>query len=163
MLRKVITGGQTGADQAGWRAARRAGLDAGGLMPRGFLTEDGPRPDIAREFSAAEHDSDDPAGRTVANVEAAGATVIFAAPEPGPGTRLTLDTCRRLGRPHRLVTWRPGGPDATPEDIAGWVLGLSVGVLNVAGDRESTAPGIGARVEAFLDDVFGQVGARQRS
>ena len=34
----------------------------------------------------------------------------------------------------------------------------TVGVLNVAGDRESTAPGIGAAVEAFLDGVFRAAG-----
>lgn len=39
----IISGGQTGADQAGWRAARRCGLATGGRMPREFETEDGPR------------------------------------------------------------------------------------------------------------------------
>jgi len=34
----IISGGQTGADQAAWRAARSAGLPTGGVMPLGFLT-----------------------------------------------------------------------------------------------------------------------------
>jgi len=47
MLERVISGGQTGADQAGWRAARASGIPTGGAMPGGFLTEDGARPDFA--------------------------------------------------------------------------------------------------------------------
>ncbi len=39
MLEKVINGGRTGSDQAGWRAARAAGIPTGGAMPLGFLTE----------------------------------------------------------------------------------------------------------------------------
>lgn len=39
MLEWVITGGQTGVDQAGWRAAKAAGFATGGFMPMGFRTE----------------------------------------------------------------------------------------------------------------------------
>jgi hypothetical protein len=38
MLERIISGGQSGVDQAGWRAARALGLAAGGWMPLG-LTE----------------------------------------------------------------------------------------------------------------------------
>ena len=41
MVTMVISGGQTGADQAGWRAAEACGIPTGGWMPRGFLTEEG--------------------------------------------------------------------------------------------------------------------------
>jgi hypothetical protein len=47
MLDRIISGGQTGADQAGWRAARACGVPTGGFMPLGFLTEGGPRPEFA--------------------------------------------------------------------------------------------------------------------
>ena len=47
MIDRVISGGQTGADQAGWRAAKASGIPTGGWMPKGFLTEDGPRPEFA--------------------------------------------------------------------------------------------------------------------
>jgi hypothetical protein len=39
MLAKVISGGQTGADQAGRRAARAAGIPTGGWAPLGWKTE----------------------------------------------------------------------------------------------------------------------------
>ena len=42
MLSKVVSGGQTGADQAGLRAAAKAGIDTGGWACKGWLTEKGP-------------------------------------------------------------------------------------------------------------------------
>jgi hypothetical protein len=35
MLERVISGGQTGADQAGLAAAKRLGVPTGGFMPKG--------------------------------------------------------------------------------------------------------------------------------
>jgi hypothetical protein len=154
MIAKVITGGQTGADQAGWRSARAAGFATGGLMPRGFLTEDGPRPDFAPAFGAEEHHAADPDGRTVANVLAADATLVFATEPCGPGTRLTIATCHAAGRPCQVVRLGAAGLDATPGDVAAWIVGHPVRILNVAGERESTAPGLGAWVEEFLGEVF---------
>jgi hypothetical protein len=42
------------ADQVAWRAARAAGIPTAGAMPKGFKTEDGPRPEFATEFGAHE-------------------------------------------------------------------------------------------------------------
>ena len=47
MIERVISGGQTGADQAGLAVAKRLGIPTGGCMPKGWLTEAGPRPDFA--------------------------------------------------------------------------------------------------------------------
>jgi hypothetical protein len=47
VLDRVVSGGQTGADQAGWRAARASGIATGGWMPEGFLTEAEPQLDFA--------------------------------------------------------------------------------------------------------------------
>jgi hypothetical protein len=71
MLERVISGGQTGADQAAWPAAKAAGIPTGGAMPKGFLTEDGPRPELAELYGAHELEAPDYPARTVANVEGA--------------------------------------------------------------------------------------------
>ena len=47
MLGGVISGGQTGVDQAALRAARALGIPTGGWAPRGRATEDGPAPWLA--------------------------------------------------------------------------------------------------------------------
>lgn len=58
----------------------------------------------------------------------------------------TLRACATLGRPVFVVeAGRTRG-----SELASWI----VRVLNVAGKREFTDPGIGARVEAFLVATF---------
>ena len=45
MIRKIISGGQTGADQAALDAAIKLDIPHGGWIPKGRLTENGPLPD----------------------------------------------------------------------------------------------------------------------
>jgi len=40
----VVSGGQTGVDQAALRAARASGIATGGWAPKGWATEAGPAP-----------------------------------------------------------------------------------------------------------------------
>ena len=101
MLEKIISGGQTGADQAGWRPARTCGLGTGGWMPRGFLTEDGPRPDFAVLYGAREMTIAEYPPRTRRNARDGDATLWFG-DTVTPGARTTLAACRGLGRPCML-------------------------------------------------------------
>lgn len=151
MLGRIVSGGQTGADQAGWRAARRLGLPTGGWMPRGFETENGPRPEFAREYGAQELVGGYKA-RTEANARDSDATVWFGDPTT-PGGVATLRACRALGRPVFLVADGVTLPSALGE----WIVEQYVEVLNVAGNRESSQPGIGARVERFLVVALGRL------
>jgi hypothetical protein len=75
MLDRVISGGQSGADQAGWRAARAAGITTGGSMPKGWLTEDGPRPEFAEIYNAVEMPTADYRARTEQNARESNATL----------------------------------------------------------------------------------------
>ncbi len=151
MALKIVSGGQTGADQAGWRAGRSLGLPTGGWMPRGFETEDGHRPDFARLYGAVEL-----AGgyreRTQANARDSDATVWFGDPT-SPGGKTTLRACKALGRPVFLVA----AGVTRPSDLTTWLVVNRVEVLNVAGNRESTQPGIGVRVERFLIAALGRL------
>lgn len=154
MLERVISGGQTGADQAGWRAARAAGIPTGGMMPKGFLTEDGPRLDFAELYGAREHQSPSYPPRTFANASDGHATVWFGSTD-SLGYLSTTTACMKAGnRPMILVTTRA----IRPADVARELERLGAKVVNVAGNRESKNPGIGARVEWFLAEVFRQLG-----
>jgi Circularly permutated YpsA SLOG family len=53
VIARIITGGQTGADQGGLRAARAAGIATGGFAPKGWATETGAAPWLA-EFGLVE-------------------------------------------------------------------------------------------------------------
>jgi hypothetical protein len=47
-----------------------------------------------------------------------------------------------------------------PSEAAEWIIEKGVRILNVAGNREGEARGIGERVEAFMTRVFHHLGHR---
>lgn len=146
MVQRLISGGQTGADQSIVAVGRRLRMPIGGLMPRGWLTEAGAQPQLGR-LGFTESVSADYRVRTRQNVEQGDATLVFATESDSDGTRLTLDHARRLGRPCLLVD--PFEPTAV-EQVRQWLEATQPTVLNVAGNRESRAPGIGRRAEEVL-------------
>jgi hypothetical protein len=111
VLDLVISGGQTGADQAGWRAAKAAGIPTGGWMPKGFLTEVGARPEFAELYGARDLESPDYPARTRANVAMADGLIWFG-DTTSPGGKLTL----RLARERRIPTWIVGQPSDDRSD-----------------------------------------------
>lgn len=146
MIRKLISGGQTGADISIVEVGARLGIAVGGLVPKGWLTERGPAPEL-EQFGFAESDSTDYRVRTRLNVENSDATLIFATNPDSDGTRLTIDHAQRLGRP--CLVLNPF--EATAEKrVRHWLRDMSPEVLNVAGNRESRSPGIGRRAEQIL-------------
>jgi hypothetical protein len=154
MIEQVLSGGQSGVDQAAWRAARAAGIATGGWMPLGFATEDGPRPEFEREFDARARDSSEYAERTIANVRDADAVLVIAGDHCGAGVRLTIETCRALARPYRVVDPDELASEQSAREAATWIEHIGARRLNVAGDRASALPGIGPRAEAYLAAVF---------
>ena len=148
MLERVISGGQTGVDQSALRAATAAGIPTGGTPPHGWATEDGPAPELD-VFGLVECDEPGYPARTRANVRVADGTLWIGDPS-SPGGRLTIGTARQLGRPLLVVE----AGTTTPADVRAWIVEAGIRILNVAGNRESTEPGIGARAEVFLTRVF---------
>lgn len=149
MIKMVISGGQTGADQAGWRAAQAAGIETGGYMPRGFRTEDGPIPMFADLYGAAEHASLDYPPRTRANAAWADATLWFGK-RRSPGYWCTRKACEEAGRPFLEVC----SATMSHADVAAELTARGCEIINIAGNSESKSPGIGAAVERFLREVF---------
>ncbi|WP_165236147.1 YpsA SLOG family protein [Aquisphaera insulae] len=148
MLRKIVTGGEAGAEQAGWAAARRAGIETGGYMPRGFLTEAGPAPRLGALYGAIEFPFEDPL-RLRGNLRRADGLFWFGDPE-SPEARDTFDACRSLSRPYLVID-----PAFTPSrDAAGWLEAFEVQTLVVAGDRASKTPALAPRVETYLVRVI---------
>ena len=147
MLEKIISGGQTGVDQAALDVALELGIPCGGWCPRGRLSEDGP---IDEKYPLVESSSADPAERTERNVRDSDATLIISRrtkDELTGGTALTHRIAVELGRP--LLLADPTDPQA-PRAINAWIEEKAIAVLNVAGPRESTRPGIYDLAAALL-------------
>lgn len=143
VVHTIISGGQTGADRGGLEAAQALGLQTGGWAPADFMTEGGPDPTLAA-FGLQVSGSYE--WRTERNVLDGDATIIFGT-QPSPGSDLTAECAERHGTPFlRLDPWAPDAV-ARVRDFIAWVR---PGILNVAGHRESVAPGIQARIRAVL-------------
>jgi len=149
-LRKVISGGQTGADIAGVIAADLAGIETGGWAPPGWLTEKGPDANLA-EYGLKEHHIKGYVGRTYANAEDSDGTIRFAADFNSPGEICTLKAIEKYGKPHFDVDFN--NPPPTTE-VVDWIRDNKIEVLNVAGNRESKCIGLKNFVMSYLDDVF---------
>jgi hypothetical protein len=150
-LMRVISGGQTGADRAALIAAESAGIETGGWMPLGFLANDGEHPEFAQRFGIEEMASKRYPPRTAMNVKESDGTIRFATNWDSPGELLTLKLCKKYGKPFLDIT--PGG-QLTPNDVAAWIAGNNIRILNVAGNAEQTSPGIQEFIVEFLADVF---------
>jgi hypothetical protein len=151
-LKRIVSGGQTGAAQAGWRAARARRIPTDGWMPLGFLTEDGPRPEFAGLYGAVELPTVDDPTRTRRNAMEASATIWFGSLASAEAS-VTHRACLDFGRfCYDVVEDRD-----RPSDVVRWLAASRVSSLNVAGNSESSNPGIGERVERFLAAVFLQL------
>jgi len=150
MLRRVISGGQTGADRAGLLAARQCNIATGGWAPRGWRTERGPEPGL-ENFGLVEHPRRDWGPRTRQNVADADGTVIFAKYPVSGGSRLTANLCLELRKPWYGVVQLDA---ETAFGLLQWLRREAIEVLNVAGNRESKWPGIESMATKWLVRVF---------
>jgi Circularly permutated YpsA SLOG family len=154
MLEKIISGGETGASQAAWRAAKAVGVSTGGWVRRGFLAEDGPHPEFAEQYAGAELPLDNDEAVTEQNVKDSDATLWFGQTTTA-GAHATVAACLALGRPYMPVY---PGASFEPSHVADWIRENTVKILYVAGNREHDEPGIGDRVERFFGQVLEQLG-----
>jgi hypothetical protein len=141
---KVVSGGQTGVDRAALDVALELGLPCGGWCPKGRRTEDGPLP---ARYPLTETPWSGYPQRTAWNVRDSDGTLVLTLGEPDRGTALTVELAARHRRPC-LVVDLGAAPDV--EEVRSWARANGVGTLNVAGPRESSAPGVYARAAAFL-------------
>jgi len=147
-LDKIISGGQTGVDRAALDAALELGIPCGGWCPKGRRAEDGI---IPLRYPLEETSSPDYPQRTEFNIQDSDGTLILAWGPPLGGTLLTLKLARKHHKPYQLIDLSEGGDAMRVRD---WIKRTAVQILNVAGPRESEAPGIHARALNFLRQIF---------
>jgi hypothetical protein len=86
VLKKIISGGQTGTDQAALDASIKYSLPHGGWIPKGRMTEDGRLPDNykLKEISTSSYSK-----RTEQNIIDSDGTVIISHGNLTGGSKLT--------------------------------------------------------------------------
>lgn len=127
MLKKIISGGQTGVDRIGLEVGKEFKYETGGTAPKGYKTEYGRDLDL-KELGLVEHESDRYEPRTEENVKNSDGTVIFGNIN-STGTKLTLSYLKQHKKPH-IVNPRP-------QELYDFIIKEKIETLNVAGNRSS--------------------------
>ncbi|MGI6755823.1 MAG: YpsA SLOG family protein [Atopobiaceae bacterium] len=156
-IARICSGGQTGADRAALDAARTFNVPITGWCPPGGTAEDFPEaPGLLAHYpELKETPTEGYVERTALNVRDSHATLIVApfGIQPLSGTEMTVRFAEHFGRPHLEIT----SIDELGQ-VRAWLCGLPCALtLNVAGPRESKAPGTYALthevISALLKDL----------
>lgn len=153
MIVRIISGGQTGADQGGLEAAFECKIPTGGYINHGWRTEDGNAKEKLEKYNLEEIRSTDYRARTKMNVQASDGTLIVGLLLRRSGTALTGSICQEEKKPCFYMQYdvRKNMVDsAMVGQFLDWVRLNNILILNVAGNRESRNPGIQKYVRDFL-------------
>lgn len=154
MLRKIISGGQTGVDRGALDAALAAGFPCGGSCPKGRKAEDG---SIDARYPLTEMPTTEYRPRTRQNVADADGTLILFWRDLTGGTRETMLFAEELGKPVLTLDLAVKSIEIAAVEAAAFVELNSVATLNVAGPRESTHAGAAAVSREVVDEVLKRV------
>ena len=151
MIKKIISGGQTGADRAALDVAIELGIPYGGWVPKGRITEKGSLP---QKYRLQEMPTDSYARRTEQNVIDSDGTLIIARGKLTGGT----DYTRQMTLKHKKQLL---GIDLDQTDlynaaslVASWIKMRRIAILNVAGPRASKDSQIYSDVITILERVI---------
>lgn len=147
----IVSGGQSGADMAALRFARKHNLPHAGWCPRGRKQESGV---IPPQFGLRETPSRGYAQRTRWNVRDSDGTLVFSLGKKlEGGARKTVEFARELRKP--CLHLSQACPEKDPvAALRKFMRDNRIWRLNVAGPRESQEPGIGRFVTRILKRVF---------
>ena len=134
-LRKIVSGGQSGAGRTALECARERGLETGGWATKGYRVDGGTDPSLAG-FGLVETGTSDYRARTHLNTRDSDITVWFG--KTSPGYWCTLKGCSLYNKEFRV--------NPTPEQFR--ELTDEYEVINVAGNRARINPEVVGLVKA---------------
>lgn len=157
MSRKIVSGGQTGADRAALEFALAHGLPHGGWCPRGRRAEDGPLDSIYR---LSETPDADPVQRTEWNVRDSDATVVFSIGETlAGGSEKTQRFAQLYEKPFLHLSREREGTAAVAR-FNSFLVSHNPAVLNVAGPRASEESEVSVFTRQVLEEWWQNYPAR---
>lgn len=156
MIEKIVSGGQTGVDQAALAMAVEAGLTIGGWCPKGGLDANGVC--VLHTYPTLKQASTpDPNERTMLNIDDSDGTLIVVPRYPLPdsivdGTRLTINYAVQQKKPHLIISL--SNKAEAIGAILDWVDQCNIHILNIGGPRESNWPGIHNEASDLFRELF---------
>jgi hypothetical protein len=134
MLKKIVSGAQTGVDRGALDAALELRIPCGGWCPPGRKAEDGAIPD---RYPVQELAFGGYRKRTIRNVLDSDGTLVIHFGEPEGGTAQTLLHCKRIGKPCLVIDAAVIPVEQSTALTAAFIDEHHIETLNVAGPRAS--------------------------
>jgi hypothetical protein len=157
VIEKIVSGGQTGADQAALDVAIELGIPHGGWVPRGRKTEAGRLHD---RYHVKEVSSISYLQRTLMNVIDSDGTLLISHGKPSGGSAVTKALAAKHRKPCLHIDLVQLGFDQAVAAATNWIDAREIKVLNVAGPRASEDPAIYEDVKKLLRLVIEQSSPR---
>jgi hypothetical protein len=151
MIKKIISGGQTGADQAALDVAIELGILHGGWIPKGRLTERG---HLSEVYKLKEMPTSSYPKRTEQNVLDSDGTLIISHGKLTGGSALTKKLAKKHDKPCIHIDLDATNAFAAVKAITYWLSKHQIEILNVAGPRLSKDPRIYTETKKILSGVF---------
>lgn len=144
---KIISGGQTGADQIGLSAALESGLETGGWAPKGFMTFKGPNLELETKYKLVACEQGYTL-RTKLNVQDSDVTFLYCDDVNSVGTKLTIKYLKDNKKPY-FINW------FNFDEVVRYILSNKIRTINIAGNRDcKMSNDTMLKTRAFLIRVF---------
>lgn len=158
-LKKVISGGQWGADITGILAAANAGLETGGYAPAKYQTIGGPFPELAG-FGLVDSGLGY-VGRTELNIQNSDGTIILVYDPTSPGTKTARQFLQKHQKPFLMVDLNEMDSEfhrkTSIKHCLDFIVKNQVQTLNIAGNRKYEGF-LDRTIHQFLLDIFAILG-----
>lgn len=155
MIKKIISGAQTGADRAGLDFAIKNGIPHGGWVPKGRISEDGIVPE---KYAVQETVSKDYRKRTELNIKDSDGTLIVTHGKLSGGSALTQKLAKIHDKPCLHMNMNDKSEIIAADEATDWIQRHRISILNVAGSRASKDPEIYGAVLRLLGYIFKKTG-----
>jgi len=151
MIKKIISGGQTGAEQAALDAAIQWQIPHGGWITKGRLTEAGILPD---KYQLEEMPTDSYPERAKQNViDSDGTLIISHGPLTG-SSQFTRNIAIKHNKPYLHIDLNETDAFDTAKQVYNWITANKIETLNVAGSKASKDPYIYQATLHFMEIVL---------
>ncbi len=151
IIKKIISGGQTGVDRAALDIAIKFNIEHGGWIPKGRKAEDGILP---LKYQLVQMDTADYKERTKQNIiDADGTAIIYRGKLTG-GSLLTMNFAKIIKKQYYIIDLLRAEEFEAAIMLKTFIQENKIQILNIAGPRQSHEPAIYTDTKVILETMF---------